>query len=947
VKTFEPQPILMCNIRLHYFSYFFNSNSPASRGFAKSLWLSLGMVFLLSLSQTALAQYVHRSGKTIVDGNNQEIILRGMGLGGWMLQEGYMLETSSFANPQHQIRAKIEQLIGTANTNEFYEKWLTNFCTKRDIDSLAAWGFNSVRLPMHYNLYTLPIEQETVPGQQTWLTKGFALTDSLIKWCAANSMYVILDLHAAPGGQGRDAAISDYDTSKPSLWESEANKTKTIALWKKLAERYKDEKWVAGYDLLNETNWNFTPGGNPNGCSETSNAPLKKLLQDITTAIREVDSNHLIFIEGNCWANNHNGLFPAWDQNMAISFHKYWSLNDIGSIQGVINLRNTYDLPLWMGEAGENSNVWFSGAIELLEKNKIGWAWWPLKKVNSVVNPLTIVKNDGYNTLLNYWKGSGTQPTVAFAKAALMELAENLKIEKNIYRKDVIDAMFRQINDRTTRPFKNHVVPGVVHLSDFDLGRHNVAYSDSDTATQHVSTGGSFTSWNNGWTYRNDAVDLETNNDADPNANGMNVGWTADKEWLQYTVNADSSAAYEVILRYAGGSVGKIKLSVDGVDQTQIIELPSGSGWQNKTISDVIIEKGTRRVKLEFIKAGINVSFLKFALSKTIQNTSFKGTTATTSSDGTWIYLTVNQPVNNATVSSSTDFQLTANNNPLALSEVTVVDEHHIGLKVNGTYNDGETVLLSYNGTAIQSQNGKALEAFTNLAVTNNLPRHIALPAQVEAEAFDVNQGLQLENTSDTGGGQNVGYTNTGDYLDYRIRVGEAGEFKVEVRVASAGQAGILEIQQLDENKSVLQSITIDMPVTGGWQTWTTVSKKMNLNAGKGWLRLKINKPEFNINWVKFTATIISGTEKLKHGSLNVYPNPVGDYLKVEAPENYQPVRDSDLFITSITGQIVKHFGKINLLRSSSFFVGDLYAGMYVVQLYADGKVLTNKLFKR
>jgi hypothetical protein len=352
-------------------------------------------------------------------------------------------------------------------------------------------------------------------------------------------------------------------------------------------------------------------------------------------------------------------------------------------------------------------------------------------------------------------------------------------------------------------------------------------------------------------------------------------------------------------------------------------------------------------VKLEFIKAGINVSFLKFALSKTIQNTSFKGTTATTSSDGTWIYLTVNQPVNNATVSSSTDFQLTANNNPLALSEVTVVDEHHIGLKVNGTYNDGETVLLSYNGTAIQSQNGKALEAFTNLAVTNNLPRHIALPAQVEAEAFDVNQGLQLENTSDTGGGQNVGYTNTGDYLDYRIRVGEAGEFKVEVRVASAGQAGILEIQQLDENKSVLQSITIDMPVTGGWQTWTTVSKKMNLNAGKGWLRLKINKPEFNINWVKFTATIISGTEKLKHGSLNVYPNPVGDYLKVEAPENYQPVRDSDLFITSITGQIVKHFGKINLLRSSSFFVGDLYAGMYVVQLYADGKVLTNKLFKR
>ena len=176
---------------------------------------------------------------------------------------------------------------------------------------------------MHYNLYTLPVEEEPVPGENTWLEKGFALTDSLVKWCAANSMYVILDLHAAPGGQGRDAAISDYDDSKPSLWESDANKTKTIALWRKLAERYKNEKWIGGYDLINETNWNFTAGAHQNGCGETTNAPLKKLFTDITAAIREVDPNHLIFIEGNCWANNHNGLFPAWDNNMAISFHKY------------------------------------------------------------------------------------------------------------------------------------------------------------------------------------------------------------------------------------------------------------------------------------------------------------------------------------------------------------------------------------------------------------------------------------------------------------------------------------------------------------------------------------------------------------------------------------------------------------------------------------------------
>ena len=68
-------------------------------------------------------------------------------------------------------------------------------------------------------------------------------------------MYVILDLHAAPGGQGKNADISDYDDTKPSLWESDENKRKTVALWTKIAERYKDNEWIGGYDLINETNW--------------------------------------------------------------------------------------------------------------------------------------------------------------------------------------------------------------------------------------------------------------------------------------------------------------------------------------------------------------------------------------------------------------------------------------------------------------------------------------------------------------------------------------------------------------------------------------------------------------------------------------------------------------------------------------------------------------------
>ncbi|MGE5806222.1 MAG: glycosyl hydrolase family 5, partial [Ignavibacteria bacterium] len=79
--------------------------------------------------------YLKTSGKKIINSSNgQEIILRGIGLGGWMLQEGYMLQTSSFANTQHDIRKKIEELIGPENTDTFYNSWLANHMRRADIE---------------------------------------------------------------------------------------------------------------------------------------------------------------------------------------------------------------------------------------------------------------------------------------------------------------------------------------------------------------------------------------------------------------------------------------------------------------------------------------------------------------------------------------------------------------------------------------------------------------------------------------------------------------------------------------------------------------------------------------------------------------------------------------------------------------------------------------------
>jgi aryl-phospho-beta-D-glucosidase BglC (GH1 family) len=915
-----------------------------SAGAKKSNKFFLTLIGLLLFNTCLFAQFVHRDGKKIIDKDGNEIILRGMGLGGWMLQEGYMLETNAFANPQHQIRAKIVDVIGEANTQEFYNAWWANHVTKRDIDSLKAWGFNSVRLPMHYNLFTLPIQSESVPGQQTWLDKGFEMTDALLSWCKANNIYLILDLHATPGGQGHDAAISDYDATKPSLWEDAANRAKAVALWKKLAERYKDEPMIAGYDLINEPNWNFT-GANVNGCNETTNAPLKQLYNDIIAAIRTVDTNHMVIIEGNCWGNNHAGLWPFTETNIAASFHKYWNYNDAGSISGLINLRNTYNVPIWVGETGENSNTWFTNAISLLESNDIGWAWWPLKKVGGINSPFSVVRKQGYSDLINYWQNGGTKPSVAVAKASLMELAEGLKIDNVLYRKDIPDAMFRQVQSSETIPYEHHAVPGVVHATDYDLGRNNAAYKDVDTANYQVATG-SFAGWNNGWAYRNDGVDIEKSSDASADANGYDVGWTADGEWLQYTLDVDSSAAYNVVVRYGAASANtRIRFSANGNINSETVALPSTGGFQTfneYTVNDVILKKGQQKFRFNFLKGGANVSLLKFVLSKKLNEVAFKALGAETTTEGDAIYLTLNKDVD-ATTIGGTGFVVKINGSAATISSVEpAAKANQIKITLAESFADNNVLTITYNADDVKSTDATLLADFTDLAITNNLPFHFALPTKVEAEAFVVNQGLTSETTTDAGGGQDMGYTNAGDYLDYRIRVATAGTFRIEARVASAGTAGKIEFQQRTKEGTVLNTTTVNTPVTGGWQTWTTVTANIRLDEGAGILRVLVVTPEFNMNWFNFKQLSVAGTEG-DQGSLNLYPNPSNGKLHIEFPEAAFSMNNA-LMIKSITGSDVQRKEKLTFKDLQNVDVRGIPPGVYIVEFQMNGKQWRNKV---
>lgn len=825
-------------------------------------------VLLFTLSSGFAQGFLHVENRNIVDGAGNNVLLRGIGLGGWMLQEGYMMQTAAFANAQYQLKAKITELIGTEKTTDFYEAWRENYVQKADIDTLKSWGFNSIRLPMHYNLYTLPIEQEPVQGENTWLEAGFALTDRLLSWCTANEIYLILDLHAAPGGQGKDSGISDYDPTKPSLWESADNRSKTVALWRKLAERYADEPWIGGYDLINETNWSLT-----------NNRPLKDLYVAITNAIREVDTHHILFIEGNWFANDFTGLTPPWDANMVYSFHKYWSYNTTASIQWMLDIRNRHNIPIWCGEAGENSNAWFTDAIKLFEAHNIGWAWWPLKKIESISAPLSVPKSSGYDRLLDYWNGQAGKPPVDFATSALMEVAENLKLENCLVHIDVIDAMFRQVVTTDVKPFVRNDLPGRIYAADYDLGSAGYAYADEVSATYHVSTD-TYTSWNNGWSYRNDGVDIEVCSD-NAVSNGYNVGWISTDEWLVYTVNIDETAAYDVTLRIAAQSGGgNVHLELDERPVSGSFTIKGTGGWQNwasVTSSGIILEEGQRRLKLYVDTGGFNLNFFEIDNPASVHEQNFACLAASIADDGWGIIASFNKKLRTPLPSVPGGFSLrTTSNNIGIVSYAIDPNGYQLRLTLGEQVFYEDRLYFSYSGAELAAQDGTLLMPFSDLRVKNTLEARQAIPGRIQAEDFYVNNGFQLENSTDSGGGQNLGYSDVGDYVDYLVTIKQSGTFDVDYRIASESNGGRVDLILIDETSSPkIHSVTF--PVTGGWQTWRTVTQSAVLPEGRYTLRIQVTRAGFNLNWMlfKFISAVKKTPDKLSQYALaQNYPNP-------------------------------------------------------------------------
>ena len=381
--------------------------------------------------------FLHAEGGKILNGRNEEILLCGMGVGNWLLPEGYMWRFGGRYNSPRRIEELVRDLCGTAFARDFWERFRASYITEADIAAMAAAGFNSVRIPVGWR-----VMMEDEPGIR-FRPEGFALLDNIIDLCEAYGLYVCLDLHGAPGGQTGSNIDDCIDDIPRLLTDTESDsREKTLALWCEFAKRYRD-RWIVGmYDLLNEPA-RCPVDGMPKLDHDALRVSLKQFYRDCIAAVRQIDTVHMLSIESDVWASRADFFDEVYDPNMCLHFHRYWCPPRRCMYDAFLERRETLGVPLYLGETGENDVRWFAAMYPLAAELDIGYNIWPWKKMETDNSPCSVRKPVLWDKIIAYTKG-GSRPSYEDAQNAFSEYLENIRYENCVHAETVTASIFRR-----------------------------------------------------------------------------------------------------------------------------------------------------------------------------------------------------------------------------------------------------------------------------------------------------------------------------------------------------------------------------------------------------------------------------------------------------------------------------------------------------------------------
>ncbi len=543
----------------------------------------------LTPTEDAQAQYLHTDGNQIVDGNGDPIHLNGINLGNWLLWEGYLMMGDFNYRTHTQFLNSLADTFGSmAQAKEFEHQWRMHYVTEREIADLKSLGFNTVRVPFHYNLFW-------ENGQLS--DHGFQYFDRLIEFCRTHDIYVLLDMHAAPGYQnpGDHSDNMDSNAGQPrdsvKFWDGN-NVQIASQVWRHIANRYKEEPVIWGYDLINEPV--------PQAGREYELLPSLIAMRD---AIREVDSNHAIIAEGSWWGSDiqkidwtdsdtqtNTGISARWDHNLVYQTHHY-VFGNAGWIPDLYPRAARTDamgVPLILGEYGEDTNDILRQLTDWSMENIAGQFPWSFKKMSHHRTLWTIQPNAIYSAVVDYINHGGTPPANAysgmidFAQNHIGNGASNVQWHQGFY-----DAIHAGTGGSSGG---GPTSPECIETSPHTIGRIE---AESFCAMQ--------------------GIQLE---DTADNGGGQNAGWTDSGDWLDYRVEIPQDGEYTLTYRIAStANSGQLRLLADSTPVTDT-NLPDTGGWQSwQSVSTTInLTAGTQTLRLEVTGPGFNLNWFELSV---------------------------------------------------------------------------------------------------------------------------------------------------------------------------------------------------------------------------------------------------------------------------------------------------------------------------------------------
>ena len=331
--------------------------------------LACAMVCTSAMAEDELTM-LRAQGQEIVNADGEAVLLRGVNMGGWLVQEGWMNLTNGPC--QAESFKVLDERFGRDVREHLFQVYEDNYLSERDFDNIRALGMNVVRLPFAW--------WNILNDDGTLRADAFTRLDWFVDCCAQRGLYVILDLHAARGSQNNQDNSGEMNGSQ--LWKNETWQDQMLYLWECVADHYKGNPAIAAYDLLNE----------PGGDLKSTGVVQWEYFDRLYEAIRAIDPEHIIMMES-CWDPED---LPSpdrygWD-NVVYQYHWYkWNAdNDYWAQKLNVDVKLhkmkqvNHPVPGFLGEFTlfQNMDAW-EYALDSYSRAGLGWTIWTYKVTGS------------------------------------------------------------------------------------------------------------------------------------------------------------------------------------------------------------------------------------------------------------------------------------------------------------------------------------------------------------------------------------------------------------------------------------------------------------------------------------------------------------------------------------------------------------------------------------